>query len=103
MRMRMVAIVAVGVGFLTLGCVGKGFRDYCDKCQDDYTEDGCKAAAKAEAKYAKALKCGKEFRKVDKCLKDVSACEDVASCESEWTDYSKCTCKAESEDTSICN
>ena len=61
-----------------------------------------KAAAKSEAKYAKALQCGNVFGKLDQCLKDVSSCEDFQSCQAEYDDYDTCTCEAAAADKSYC-
>lgn len=81
------------------------YRDHCDKCSEEYSEDGCKALARAERARAKALKCGKEFRVYAKCLGEAPCLESgetASTCLMEEDEYSECTCKAELGDPTTC-
>lgn len=104
MNNRVVGILAIGAVAATAGCSWKGYRDYCDKCLDSYSEDGCKAQAKSELKYAKVLGCKKEFKELSSCLGDVSSCGvDVVSCADEFDAYDECTCRASVSDRNACS
>lgn len=101
--MTRTALLALSIGcVVTIGCFGsKKYRDYCDRCLDGVTEDGCRALAKALLKEARVLNCEEEFREYSNCVDTLTACG-VGICDDEESAFDLCMCRAWSDDASDC-